>query len=455
VNEQEREYHPAANIFPLMQGAEYEDLKADIAANGLREAIWLHKDGRIIDGRNRHRACLDTDTLPQFRTWGGKGSLVSFVVSLNLHRRHLSSSQRAAAAIEMLPLYEAEAKERQVTLAGTRRNDEADLPQLIAEGATGEARDIVAQDFGTNRQYVSDAKRLNEEAPDIFERVKLGKTTIPKANKELKERNQAPRHLTIPSLAEEMIGLPDQERFERLGWGLRTWDDWRFDKCDERFGDDWPGRIPAQLVAHTLFYFTREGDRVLDPMAGGGVVPDVCKVFGRPCDAFDLATRPERPEIRKHVWNPASPQWPADTEPPDLIFFDPPYFSKKQSEYADKAGAGEVPISDLDRRAYLDFFARFFRLARARSGHGTRMAFLNADWRDFQGTPAVDEAHYEAITLLDYADLLKRNGWNITHLIDAPMSTERFNAGVVSAMQKRRILGVVRRTLIMAVATND
>lgn len=70
-------------------------------------------------------------------------------------------------------------------------------------------------------------------------------------------------------------GKTDQERFskEELNWGLRTWDMWNFNDCDSRFGDDWPGRIPAQLVAHTLFYFTNQGDLVFDPMAGGGVVP--------------------------------------------------------------------------------------------------------------------------------------------------------------------------------------
>jgi len=52
---------------------------------------------------------------------------------------------------------------------------------------------------------------------------------------------------------------------KELGWGLRTWDQWKFNECDERFGDDWPGRIPAQLIAHTLFYFTKPGDLVLDP----------------------------------------------------------------------------------------------------------------------------------------------------------------------------------------------
>jgi hypothetical protein len=59
----------------------------------------------------------------------------------------------------------------------------------------------------------------------------------------------------------------DQKRFKALNWGLRTWDQWNFNDVDHRFGDPWPGRIPAQLVAHTLFYFTRKNDLVLDPMA--------------------------------------------------------------------------------------------------------------------------------------------------------------------------------------------
>ena len=40
-------------------------------------------------------------------------------------------------------------------------------------------------------------------------------------------------------------GKTDQERFKELGWGLRTWDQWNFNECDERFGDDWPGRVPV------------------------------------------------------------------------------------------------------------------------------------------------------------------------------------------------------------------
>jgi len=48
----------------------------------------------------------------------------------------------------------------------------------------------------------------------------------------------------------------DYERFKALGWGLRTWDKWEWNDCDRRFGDEWPGRIPAQMIAHILFYLS-------------------------------------------------------------------------------------------------------------------------------------------------------------------------------------------------------
>ena len=94
MDELQRKYHEVADIFPLMTGEEFDALKADISVNGQREPIWLHPDGSIIDGRNRHRACIDLDIAPHFRTWDGNGSLVAFVVSLNLHRRHLTSGQK-------------------------------------------------------------------------------------------------------------------------------------------------------------------------------------------------------------------------------------------------------------------------------------------------------------------------------------------------------------------------
>lgn len=95
--------HPVCAALPDMAPAEYATLREDIRAHGLREAIWTH-DGAIIDGRHRYRACLETGVVPTFRAWDGEGSLVAFVVSLNLHRRHLDASQRAMVAARLATL---------------------------------------------------------------------------------------------------------------------------------------------------------------------------------------------------------------------------------------------------------------------------------------------------------------------------------------------------------------
>jgi ParB-like chromosome segregation protein Spo0J len=83
--------------------------------------------------------------------------------------------------------------------------------------------------------------------------------------------------------SQALVNAGDVDRFKALQWGIRTWDVWNFMECDPRFGDDWPGRIPAQLVAHILYFFSEPGDLVLDPMAGGGVCADTCLAMGRRC----------------------------------------------------------------------------------------------------------------------------------------------------------------------------
>lgn len=187
---QDREFHRAAMLLPLMKGEEYERLKADIAANGQIEPIWLHPDGSILDGRNRYIACRDLGIEPRFRQWEGGSEVeaVLFVKSVNMNRRHLTSSQYAASAVlaqELIAVLEEEARRRQ----GQRLDP--DLPQQIAEGSPGEVREQLADLFGTNRQYISDAKRLAAEEPELFQAVRDGDLSIPQARRLARQAERA------------------------------------------------------------------------------------------------------------------------------------------------------------------------------------------------------------------------------------------------------------------------
>jgi len=154
-------------------------------------------------------------------------------------------------------------------------------------------------------------------------------------------------------------------------------------------------------------------------MAGGGVVPDVCIIFERKCQAFDIAKRDNRSEIQYHYWDPRNWKWPI-TKKPDLIFFDPPYFSKEEKEYEKKANENTPSISSYTKEEYERFLEIFFLLAHKKSKKTTRMAFLNADWRDFESTPALKETLDNSITIFDYHRVLSKTGWKVTHRIECP-----------------------------------
>lgn len=90
--------HPLSAAFPSMSDEDFATLKADIAAHGQREPIIVH-EGMVLDGWHRYRACADLGIKPQQFTFDASADPVAFVLSNNLHRRHLTPSQRAAAIV--------------------------------------------------------------------------------------------------------------------------------------------------------------------------------------------------------------------------------------------------------------------------------------------------------------------------------------------------------------------
>jgi len=208
ISEETRPYNQVANIFPLMEGDQYEQFKSDIAANGLLEAIWLHPDGSIIDGRNRHRACLELGIEPRFRTWSDTGSLVSFVVSLNLMRRHMNEGQKAMAADTARPFYDEEARARQAQNALNNQPQSLN-PEKIPDSEKGDARDKAAKDFGTNGKYVDYARKLRQKAPDLAKKVEDGEISMNFAMRQLGKREAEERQKKRAAQGTKQIDSPD------------------------------------------------------------------------------------------------------------------------------------------------------------------------------------------------------------------------------------------------------
>lgn len=107
--------------------------------------------------------------------------------------------------------------------------------------------------------------------------------------------------------------------------------------------DKYPGKLPAQQVKNLLWFYTNEGDMVLDPFAGGGTTLDVCSEWKRQCHASDI--NPCRPDIHKRdIVTDGLPDITAK-----LIILDPPYATQKKGQYTDLS-------TDLSNMSLLEYY---------------------------------------------------------------------------------------------------
>lgn len=171
--------HPACRIFPPLGDDDLQQLADDIAANGLRNPIVM-LDGKLLDGRNRFAGCTIAKVEPQFVEFEGDDP-IGWVVSQNLVRRHLTASQRAVVAFDLLPLLEKEAKQRQ-----RRSNDYRQNARSAKNGAdqpTGKASEMAARLTKSNSRYVESVKSINKQAPELIGRIRSGELNISEARR--------------------------------------------------------------------------------------------------------------------------------------------------------------------------------------------------------------------------------------------------------------------------------
>lgn len=188
------QFHEAANIFPMMSDDEANALLDDIRENGQKYAIEIY-DGQVLDGRNRYVQCLKlgieceiTDVTADI------DDPVKHVLTANLHRRHLTASQKAmiaGKANKLIEKMEAEAKVRQAEAIKTR--DEKGRAKSTGGKVTtsGEkTRDKLGKIMGVSGSMVDRGRKVAEKGvPELSKAVEEGRMSVTTAAK-LTEESQ-------------------------------------------------------------------------------------------------------------------------------------------------------------------------------------------------------------------------------------------------------------------------
>jgi protein gp37 len=197
--------HPAADLFPMVDGAEFAELCADIKERGLHQPITIWTDGTLLDGRNRLLACYETHQEVVLDRYEGADP-VQFSLSANLHRRHLNAGQRAFVAMKVRELLQPAAKERQREAASdaaqSRPRDEAgrlqvsadlrEASQLLKTTPAEQRKTTVqaAKAVGASPRAVEQAARVERSAPDLVPQVQAGTMALDKAHREAQQRER-------------------------------------------------------------------------------------------------------------------------------------------------------------------------------------------------------------------------------------------------------------------------
>ena len=228
--------HPIGKRIPSMSKEEFLSLKANINNSGYqKDKPVILFEGMVLDGWHRYTACKELRIEPeyiQFIDIDGYTGPLQYVWSNNGVRRHFTTSQKAALAVNFMPDLEKEAKDRKLS---TLNKGEARCGKITTTGENGKSRDKVAEIFDVGASSVQKAKKIQKENPEEFEKLITGEKTIEDVIKENKiEKRKQQIDITIKKIETEnktITGLfdvvvidPPWDYTEKGGFGVDSHD---------------------------------------------------------------------------------------------------------------------------------------------------------------------------------------------------------------------------------------
>lgn len=230
-----------------------EELKAlaqDIKQHGQREPIVLSKSQLVLDGRNRLSACKIAEVEPEFVDFHGDDEL-SFVLSVNLHRRHLTTSQRASVAAKLLPIYEQQAAKR-------KERKPKSVVENLPPQTKGKARDKAGAALNVSGKTVDMAAKVHREAiKEVVAALESGELAVSAAVviAELpKEKQEEIAAGGVKAMRAEV------SRLKQLPFAPEGFIDWSFDtsKKIDHVIESIPEKYRREIVLELLPQITKQ-----------------------------------------------------------------------------------------------------------------------------------------------------------------------------------------------------
>ena len=225
--------HPVASLFPMIDDESLNALAEDIKKNGQREPIivaYLDEamidEPVVIDGRNRHAACNLAGIEPEFKFVMSLNDrelspqvIADWIISHNLHRRHLTTSQKAMVGQGYLAYLKEEAKKRQ--LSTLKQNAPETVPPKSVERSgrsEGESAVQAARLVGVGKNSIRDADFVVQNDPELAQQVRDSKVTVSAAAKRIRESLNPKPEPTPEERAEKMArtALKDPENIAKM-----------------------------------------------------------------------------------------------------------------------------------------------------------------------------------------------------------------------------------------------